>query len=158
MLCHKASLLKHSQPSERALLRSACALGGHEWTDAVPSHEDFRVPAVMWVPAFRHFLGLPTFPGEHPPLACRCKLGDGTPPWAHALSCNLGGAANKKHNRLARAWFAFLRLCGAAVSVCYLLCGLVHRGDQHGEPLPYGGRRGIHRVPLPPASTAPVLR
>ena len=101
-LCHKFSLLQHSQPAERALLRSACALGGHEWTDAVPSHDDFRVPAVLWLPAFRHYLGLPTFPGEHPPLACKCRRGE-TPPWVHALSCNLGGVATKKHGMLGRA-------------------------------------------------------
>ena len=51
------------------------------------------------------------------PLTCKCKVAAETPAWAHALSCNLGGVANTKHNDLARVWFEFLRRCGVNVTV-----------------------------------------
>ena len=106
-LRHKGNLVMHGTDAERSLMRSACGLGGHEWVDAVPSHPAFRVPTVFWLPAFRHYLGLSTFPGPQPPPACACQPAKGTPLWVHQLSCNIRGVSTRKHNALARVWFAY---------------------------------------------------
>ncbi|NCF38947.1 MAG: hypothetical protein GWP75_02385, partial [Planctomycetia bacterium] len=43
---------------QKALLRSCASLGGHEWLEAVPSHDDMRVEPVPMVHALRMYMGL----------------------------------------------------------------------------------------------------
>ena len=40
-LRHKKLTMSRGKDGERALMRSACALGGHEWIDAVPTRPEF---------------------------------------------------------------------------------------------------------------------
>ena len=116
-LRHKKLTMLRGKDGERALMRSACALGGHEWIDAVPTRPEFCLPAVLFLPAFRHYLGLDTWMGEDLPLQCRHTVPAGTPLSAHALSCTKGGSAHAKHDALARAWLSFLRRCGVVITV-----------------------------------------
>ena len=70
-LRYKKLTLSRGKDDERAQMRSTCGLGGHEWIDAVPSRPEFRLPAVLFLPAFRHYLGLDTWFGDDTPLQCR---------------------------------------------------------------------------------------
>ena len=51
------------------------------------------------------------------PLRCRHKVPDGTPAWAHAISCNCGGLSVAKHDEVGATWEEFLECAGAPVVV-----------------------------------------
>ena len=95
-------------------MRSAAQEGGHEWLEAVPSDPRLVIEPVAFLHALRHYMGLHPFggggcgdePGEWPrelPQTCRCDRGRSTVA-AHATSCNVGAAANERHNAVRAVW------------------------------------------------------